>query len=138
MPNMPKTSAQLNREIAEALSHPIGSADTASTISDKASTNPAEWSHIFDSLKPGQIVYISMSAVMGMSRAESGDYHPHKVGRRSKAKRPQWWTEAIALEPADGRKVPSFAKYKLWKSKDGRISMSHGDMAVTLKGIYAP
>lgn len=82
-----------------------------------------------------------MTAVMGGGRAGSGDYYPHKVGRRSKSKSPRWWTEAVSLEPADGSKVPkvpSFAKYKLWKRKGGDISMSHGDMAVMLKGIYAP
>lgn len=130
---MTKTAAQLDREIAEALN-----GGSASDIAANASTDPATWTAIFDRLKPGQIIYIAMTSVMGMGRAESGGYFPHKVGRRSKAKSPRWWSEAISLEPADGRKVPSFAKYKLWKGKDGKISMSHGDMAVMLKGIYAP
>jgi hypothetical protein len=128
---MTKTPAQLDREIAESLS-------AANEIASKASTDPAEWSAIFDRLRPGQTIYIAMTSVMGMSRAESGAYVPHKVGRRSKSKVPRWWTEAIGLEPADGSKAHSFAKYKLWKRKDGNVSMSSGDMAVMLKGIYAP
>ena len=128
---MTKTPAQLDREIAESLS-------AANEIAAKASTDPAEWSAIFDRLRPGQIIYIAMTAVMGGGRASSGGYFPHKVGRRSKSKVPRWWTEAIGLEPADGSKAHSFAKYKLWKRKSGDISMSAGDMSVMLKGIYAP
>lgn len=129
---MTKTAAQLDQEIADALSK-----DPA-TIAANASTDPAEWEAIFDRLRPGQIVFIAMTSVMGMGRAESGAYHPHKVGRKSKSKVPRWWSEAVSLERADGSKSPSYAKYKLWKRKDGSISMSHGDMAVTMKGIYAP
>jgi hypothetical protein len=134
---MTKTSAQLGREINEVLSARSATDATAGTV---GSQDPAEWPRIFDNLKPGQIVYIAMTAVMGGGRASSGEYYPHKVGRRSKSKSPRWWSEAVSLEslePAVGSKAPSFAKYKLWKSKNGDISMSHGDMAVMLKGIYA-
>jgi hypothetical protein len=128
-----KTSAQLDREIAETLSK-----DPAS-LAALASTDPGEWTAIFDRLKPGQIIYIAMTSVMGMGRADSGGYFPHKVGRRSKStKSTSWWSEAVSLDPADGSKAGSFAKYKLWKRKDGKISMSHGDMATMIKGIYAP
>ena len=75
-----------------------------------------------------------MGAVMGMSRAESGAYVAHKVGRRSVAKRPQWWTEAISLLPADGSKANKFAQYKLWKRKAGGLSVSSGDMGAELHG----
>jgi hypothetical protein len=112
-------------------------------VAERGSTDPAEWPQIFDSLKPGQTVYIAMTAVMGSGRGpESGTYYPHKVGRRSVAKVPRWWSEAITLMPADGSKRSSFAGYKLWKGK-GRetgepyVSMSSGDMGVTIKGIYA-
>jgi len=36
------------------------------------------------------------------------------------------------------REVQALVENDTWKRKDGGISMSHGDMAVTLKGIYAP
>jgi len=130
---MPKTAAaQLDHEIADALTK-----DPAS-IAANASTDPSEWEAIFNRLRPGQFIFVAMTSVMGLGRAEGGAFFPHMVGRRSKSKSPRWWSEAISLEPADGSKAASFAKYKLWKQKDGRISMSHGDMAVTLKGIYAP
>ena len=126
-----KTPAQLDREIAEVLSSKIPG-------EGEGSTDPAEWPQIFDRLRPGQTIYVAMTSVMGMSRAESGSYVPYKVGRRSKARTPRWWTEAITLEPADGSRVPKFAQYRLWKGKSGDISMSHGDMAVMLKGLYVP
>jgi hypothetical protein len=129
-----KTPAQLDREIAEVLSGGSSEGDIAA----KASTDPAEWPQIFDRLRPGQTIYVAMTSVMGMRRAESGGYFPHKVGRRSKSRTPRWWTEAITLLPADGSKAHKFAQYKLWKGKSGDVSMSHGDMAVMLKGIYAP
>lgn len=151
--NDPNKAAQIVKQIyAEHGQAPSPTPGFSLAVAEKASTDPAEWSQIFDRLKPGQIVYIAMSSVMGSGRgAESGNYYPHKVGRRSKSKKPRWWSEAVGLEPVDGSKVPDFAKYKLWKrasSADSRgfaegfapkdISMSHGDMAVFIKGIYAP
>ena len=109
-----------------------------SDIAARASRDPAEWPAIFDRLKPGQIVYLAITSVMGASRAESGAYVAHKVGRRSKARRPQWWVESISLLPADGSKPHPFAQYKLTKRKSGEISASSGDMAVFLEGMYAP
>jgi hypothetical protein len=139
--NNPSKAAQVVKQIyAEHGRSTSPTSGFSRAVAERASTDPTEWLQIFDRLKPGQIVYIAMTAVMGSGRgAESGNYYPHKVGRRSKSKKPRWWSEALGLEPVDGSKVPDFAKYKLWKRKDGdSISMSHGDMAVDIKGIYAP
>lgn len=107
-------------------------------IKSKAATTQAEWAKIFDKLKSKQVIYLSTESVMGLGRRAAGEYTKYLVGRKSKSKKPRWWTEAISLLPGDGSKVPSFAKFKLWKDKDGNISASHGDMAVTLKGMYVP
>lgn len=137
--NDPNKAAQIVKQIrAEQGSTMTVTPEFSNAIAERASTDPVELSQIFDNLKPGQIIYIAMTAVMGGGRAGSGAYYPHKVGRRSKSKKPRWWSEAMGLEPVDGSKVPDFAKYKLWKRANGDISMSHGDMAVMLKGIYAP
>lgn len=160
---MTKTSAQLDREVREFMADPEAARLVANdaemaghhaaarslrgkagiTVGGKdiarmASRSPNEWVQIFDRLKPGQIIYLAMTAVMGMNRAESGDYVAHKVGRRSVPKRPQWWTEAISLIPADGSKANKFSQYKLWKRKSGGLSVSSGDMAGEIQGIYAP
>ncbi len=161
---MEKTKAQLDREVrdflaadpdaarlvandadmaglpavAKKIRDAAGIAISQDEIALVASKDPAEWVQIFDRLKPGQLVYLALTSVMGMSRAESGAYTAHKVGRRSKPKRPHWWVEAISLLPADGGKPHPFAQYKLWKHKSGGVSVSSGDMAMDLKGIYAP
>jgi hypothetical protein len=103
----------------------------AATIKAKAATTQDEWVRIFDKLKSKQVIYLSM-------KYPSTGYAKFLVGRRSKAKKPRWWSENITLLPGDGSKVPTYAKYRLWKSKKGEISASHGDMAVFLTGIYVP
>lgn len=154
---MSKTSKELDAAVAATLANPGASTAQIALNYDRAIgmdfdgqihagaraaqahgipvTDPSGWAAIFDALKPGQTIYISATSAMGHGRTEGNAYMPHKVGRRSKAKRPGWWSEAISLEPASGKKVPTFAKYKLWKSKDGRVSMSHGDMAIFLHGL---
>jgi len=100
--------------------------------------NPRILVDLFDSLKPSEVIEVAMSSVMGMSRADTGNYHPWKVGRRSRSKKYNY--ETITLVPLTGKKPPAHAAYKLWKRGDGErgISASHGDMGVFLKGIRRP
>ena len=93
---------------------------------------------LFDSLKPGETIEVSMTSVMSMSRADNGEYQLWKVGRRSRSKKYNY--ETITLVPLTGKKPPAHAAYKLWKRGDGErgISASHGNMGVFLKGIRRP
>ena len=105
-------------------------------FSSAAKTQP-EMVKVFDKLKSKQSIWISSKSVMGMGPAASGGWMEFKVGRRSKAKKPRWWSEAVSLLPADGSKAHVMSKFKLWKSKEGdNISASQGDMGIMLKGIY--
>lgn len=86
---------------------------------------------MFDSLKPGQLITVNYTSCMGRTDTSGVQV---KVGRRSHSKK--WNVSTITLDPADGRKVPSHAKLKfLLRHESGRVSMTHGDMAVQLHAL---
>lgn len=101
-------------------------------LADNPAAEQEEWARIFDSLKPGQTVELAMRSPMGMSRLTDGNFHPHKVGRRSTSKK--YGVTSIALLPMDGSKPSRFARFTLRKRGD-RVSAAHGDMAVSLEGL---
>ena len=84
---------------------------------------PAEiTSETFDNLKTGQLVTIKFGSCM-VSYAVA----TMKVGRRSFSKK--YGTTTLALDPADGRKVGSMARLRLYKRMSGHVSLAMGDMA---------
>lgn len=94
-----------------------------------------EWVELFDSLKKGDNVKIAWTAVMGMSRAESGqllDWTVHNVSKGN-------GYQAITLLHQDKSKPTKHNAYRLWRriGNDGEpyISASMGDMALTLKSL---
>jgi hypothetical protein len=107
---------------------------TGKTASRTATRNPDDWAAIFDSLRPGQSVWVAMTSVMGMSTRTDGTLQEWKVGRRSRSRK--YGTEAITLMPLDGTKLPPHAAYRLRKRGD-RVSASQGDMGLMLKALKA-
>lgn len=108
-------------------------------IAAKAETNKDQWGALFDRLKPNQLLYVATTSVMGMGASATGQYLPYRIGRRSESKK-KYIKTRITLLPAWGNvgAARRMARVSLWKDKNGRVGASHGDMALFLKGLYAP
>ena len=91
---------------------------------------------IFDSLKPGQTIKVTMKSVMGNSGWDTGEPTEYKVGRRGKGRN----GETITLMRPGQKSVSQFVQVKLYKRKSNisdtmRVNVAIGDMAATLYAI---
>jgi len=107
--------------------------ELADRVADEGEEEESRLVKLFDSLRPGQKISVAMRSVMGRSEMTDGKPHDWLVGRRARSKK--YGSETITLMPVDGSWKPNkYNAYKLWKRK-GRISASHGDMALMLVSI---
>lgn len=93
--------------------------------------DPAGWMKLFDSLKPGQTLWVDYRSVMGKS---SPGYVPFKVGRKSNSKKYNY-SAVTLLAPGQGKTMERGWQPKLYKQR-GKIDFALGDMGTILKGLY--
>lgn len=90
---------------------------------------------IFDSLKPRQRIKVTIKAVMGYGKSETGTPTEYIVGRRTQSR----GTTNLQLLPADGSKPHPMRKVTLYKRNDYQgtpfVSVALGDMGATLVSI---
>lgn len=93
----------------------------------------AEWTRIFDSLKPKQRILIAAKSFGMGGKLFDGQYHEWVVGRKSRSKK--YGVEAITLlQPGQMKAGPAMGRIRLYK-RDGKVSLAQGDMAMMLKGL---
>jgi hypothetical protein len=103
---------------------------TADYAATHAVTNRAGWAKIFDSLKPGQTLWLSFHSAM----AETRGYVPFRVGRRGHSKKYNV-SSITLLKPGQKKSFGPGVQTKLYKrGKD--VSFALGDMATDLRGMY--
>jgi hypothetical protein len=103
-----------------------------------AVTNPAGWTKLFDSLKPGQTLWVNYRSPMESS---GGRYVPFRVGRKVNSKKYKY-SAVTLLAPGQKKTMGPGWQPRLYKRgggpifKEGEVDFTIGDLGTQLKGLY--
>lgn len=88
----------------------------------------------FDSLKPKQSIWVSYTSY---AMRQPKGFVEFKVGRRGHSKK--YGTKSITLlRPGQTKSMGAGFQTKLFKNKQGNVTLAEGDMATSKLKIYAP
>jgi hypothetical protein len=105
---------------------------TADYAAAHAVKDQAGWAKIFDTLRPGQILWVWYTAVMSTNRR---GYTPFRVGRRGHSKKHNVSSISLML-PGQKKSFGPGWQRKLLKWGDGSVDFVIGDLGTTLRGLY--